>query len=295
MACTLLYHFLKIIYNGYVLIWNRKEEDMKKNTLICTLTAVLLLFLGLLNPYGIHAGESVKYSCSNQVYQTFDKQKIEAFYHKTGIEVDVVVSSSASARRRLMRGFSQIASTAQRLEVLGNNAEYNQISLYRDPMAVIARSECGVSDISEAQLQDIFAGRISNWKELGGADLPILVVIPGVDTAVYENFTIQIMKGKRIDYDFMAYDSTMAIEAVKHFPCGTISFITRGAVIKEPEIETIKINGLLPVDHEYPYFQEFYYVTKGKPSDLVKAFIDFSFSDEGRNIMQQKGVIPSRP
>lgn len=251
-------------------------------------------FLGsmALNPIFANAQQTIKYSCSNQIYHAFDQEKIEAFFDKTNIKVEVSISSSESALYRLMNNFSGIASTARKLDNRNQHSEYYQIPLCRDPIAVITHAKCGVSNISADQLRDIFAGRISNWQELGGSNFPVMVVVPGVDTAAYRNFTQQLMQGQKIEYDFMAYDSTMATEAVAHFPCGTISFVTRGAVIKRPEILSIKIDGRSPSDRDYPYFQEFYYVTKGKPTDAVKAFIDFSFSDEGQRIMKKKGVVP---
>lgn len=244
------------------------------------------------NPIHADAQDIIKYSCSNQIYQAFDRQKIEAFFDKTNIKVEAAISSSESAVYRLMNNFSDIASTARKLDSRNRHSEYYQVPLCRDPIAIITLSKCGVTDISDAQLRDIFAGRVSNWQELGGANFPILVVAPGIDTAVYKNFSQQIMQRQKIKYDFMAHDSTMAAEAVVHFPCGTISFVTRGAVINRPELLSIKINGRSPSDKDYPYFQEFYYVTKGKPKGAVKAFIDFSLSEEGKSIMRMKGVVP---
>ena len=146
--------------------------------------------------------------------------------------------------------------------------------------------------LNEEQLEDIFAGEITNWKEVGGVDLSIMVVVPDTDTAAHKNFRRQVMKTKDIEYDFMAHDSTMVIEAIKYFPCGTISFISRGATEKHPEIKTLKVNGLLPTDKDYPYHQTFYYVTKGDPDGNLKKFIDFTYSEEGAKIIRAHGMIP---
>jgi phosphate transport system substrate-binding protein len=255
----------------------------------------ILSFALALNPFPIYAKETIKYSCSNQIYKAFDKEKIDAFIAKTGINVEVALSSSESALYRLMRDFSDIASTARKLDKSSRYSDYVQIPLCRDPIAIIAHSGCNVDNITKVQLQDIFNGHISNWKELGGVDLPMVLVVPGVDTAAYKNFTHDVMGKKKIRYDFMAYDSVMAADAVTHYPCGTISFITQGAVHNKPEIQAIQVDGILPSDDKYPYFQEFFYVTKGQPKGAVKAFIDFSFSDESLNIMRKKGVIPTSP
>lgn len=268
---------------------------MKRLNHLVIFVTVLLLSVLVVKPFFSYAEEKIRYSCSNQIYQAFDQEKIEVFQKQKNVKIDVTRSSSGSAVNRLMNNFSDIASTARKLDNRHVKSDYIQTPLCRDPLAIISRAECGVTNITTAQLQDIFAGRVTNWKELGGADLSIVVVVPGVETAAYKNFTRLVMQRRKIEYDFMAYDSTMAIEAVTHFPCGTVSFIARGAVINRPEIQTIKIDGKLPSDKDYPYFQEFYYVTKGQPQGAVKAFIDFSFSKEGQKLMKKKGLIPLEP
>jgi phosphate transport system substrate-binding protein len=238
------------------------------------------------------AQDVLKYSCSNQVYAAFEKEKIAAFTEATGIQVDVKTASSGSCAYRLTTGNCDIASSARKLynrhEVYG----FKETPFCQDPIAVIARAECGVDTLTEEQLQDIFAGDITNWKEVGGADLPIMIVVPDKDTAAHKNFRRQIMKLKDINYDFMAYDSTMVIEAIKHFPCGAVSFISQGAAVHHKELKTLKIDGLLPTDADYPYYQIFYYVTKGEPTGNLKKFIDYTFSEDGQKIIRKYGMIP---
>jgi len=240
----------------------------------------------------VHAKEILRYTGSNQVYHAYDKEVIAEFTKATGIEIDVNTASSGAAVYRLMNGYADIASTARELYRRHEDYGFSQIAFCKDPLAVITKSGCGVDSLTESQLQDIFSGEISNWKEVGGADLPILVIVPGTETAANKNFRRQVMKHTEIDYDFMTYDSTMAIEAIKYFPCGAISFIAQGAVEHEAGIVTIKINGLSPHDPAYGYSQIFYYVTKGKPEGDIKAFIDFSLSEKGKRILRKNGMIP---
>ena len=266
---------------------------MKRYGIFKILMISIVMGIWLVSPIGtVRAEEVLKYSCSNQVYAAFEKNKIEAFTQATGIKVDVETASSGSCTYRLITGNCDIASSARKLyrrhEVYG----YTETPFCKDPIAVIARKECGVERLSQEELQDIFAGDIKNWKEVGGADLPILVIVPDKNTAAHKNFRRQVMKRKDIAHDFMAYNSTMVIEAVKYFPCGSVSFISQGAAVHHKEITTIKIDGLSPTDKDYPYYQEFYYVTKGEPAGNVKKFIDFTFSDEGKKIIEQYGMIP---
>jgi len=263
-------------------------------------TAIIALSLAVFLVFGVSmqasAKEVLRYSGSNQIYHACDREMINAFSEASGIVVDVNTASSGAAVYRLMNGYSDIASTAR--ELYRTHAEYGfyQVAFCRDPLAVITRPECGVESLTEEQLRAIFSGDIRNWKAVGGADLPIRVIVPGTETAANKNFRRQVMKLAEIRYDFMTYDSTMAIEAVQFFPCGAISFIAQGDVEHEPGIVTIKVNGIGPHEAAYPYFQIFYYVSRGKPTGAVEAFIDFSFSEAGQGIMRRNGMIPlARP
>jgi phosphate transport system substrate-binding protein len=236
--------------------------------------------------------EVVKYSCSNQVYAAFSKEQIEAFTKATGVRVELKAASSGSCLNNLGRGFSNIASIARQLYERHKVYGYRQFPFCKDPIAVIARKECGVDNLTEEQLQNIFAGEIANWKELGGADLPVMIIVPGIDTAAHKNFRRQVMKRKDIEHDFMAYDSTMVIDAVKYFPCGAVSFISQGAAVQHKELKILKIEGRSTTDKDYPYYQIFYFITRSEPEGNLKKFIDFAYSDEGARIIKKNGMVP---
>lgn len=266
---------------------------MKKISIFLLATIGVLIIGSVIIPDRVvNAQDLLKYSCSNQVFKAFEMDKLEAFTKATGIKVDVSTASSGSCVYRLMNGYCDIASTARELYRRHQEYGYTQIPFAKDPLAIIAHKRCGVENLASEQLQDIFSGDITNWKELGGADLPITIIVPAEDTAANKNFRRQVMKHKEIKHDFMAYDSTMVIEAVKHFPCGTISFISQGAALHHEEIITIKIDGYYPTDKDYPYYQIFYYIIRGEPAGDVKKFIDFTFSEQGAQIMRKNGMVP---
>lgn len=266
---------------------------MKHNRILKVVLISLLLGAWIFVPASaVMAKEVLKYASSNQVYAAFEKEKIAAFTTATGIDVEVKTASSGSCTFRLMSGNYDIASSARKLDRRHEAYGYSEVAFCKDPISVIAKKECGVDNLSQEQLEDIFAGDITNWKEVGGANLPVMVIVPGKDTAAHKNFRRQIMKRKDIAHGFMAHNSTMVIEAIKHFPCGAVSFISQGAAAHYKELTTIKIGGLSPTAKAYPYFQIFYYVTKGEPTGEVKKFIDYTFSDEGAKIIKKNGMIP---
>lgn len=244
------------------------------------------------NPPASIAEELFNYHCSNQVYRSIEKYKVEAFTQATGISVKVKTASSDSCILAMMRGFSDLASSARALDSRHKDYGYTQVPFCKDHLAIFVNASCAVENLTEQQLEDIFSGDISNWQEVGGPDLPITIVVPEKDTAANKNFRRLIMKHKDLRSDFIAYNSTAVIEAIKYFPCGAVSFISYGAIADEKAVKALKIDNVSPAEKEYPYYQIFYYVTKGEPAGAVKKFIDFTFSEAGRELITKHGMIP---
>jgi phosphate transport system substrate-binding protein len=260
------------------------------------LTGVIMVatFWALMPDSPGYAQLPLRYSCSAQVFEAFETERILAFTEVTGIDVELYITSSDTAVTRLAHHFSDIASTTRRLSDFQREEGYVATTFCKDPMAVIVNAQCPVGDISEKQLRAVFARNISNWKEIGGPDQPILLILPGKDTAAYINFERQVMNREEIVYDLMTHLSTQVIDAVKRFP-RSISFITQGAVANQAGVKKLKINGLSTENKDYPYYQEFSFVTRGKPLGDEKAFVDFALSKKGIEIIKKKGMVPVLP
>jgi phosphate transport system substrate-binding protein len=260
------------------------------------LTAVALIpaaWIMLVSP-AVKAQEKLRYSCSSQVNEAFEKERLELFSKATGIDVELYVSSSSVAVNRLMSGQSDIASMARGGVYPFKEGGFMETPFGKDPLAIIINARNRLVNLTEEQLRNIFNKKIINWKQLGRTDEMIVLVVPGKNTAAYQNFGHLALKRKEIDYDIMTNLSTTALEVVKRFPAA-ISFVTQGAIGKAGGVKTVKVNGSSPKDKGYPYFQEFSFVTKGKPAGAAKTFIDFALSEKGREIMEKRGMIPIEP
>jgi len=238
------------------------------------------------------AKEVLKYSCSAQVYEAFENERLDAFAKKTGIEVEITIFSSYKAFFRLKKGNSDIASMARRLYRRHREFGFTETPFCKDPLAVIVNAQCPITDLTDAQLRDIFGGAITNWKEVGDPDRPIIVILPSEKTAAYRNFSLKVMFSREMVFDIKTRSSTKVIEATGRFPW-SISFIAQGAArYRQKDVRICKVNGLAPENADYPYYQIFSFVTKGRPAGAAKKFIDFALSEEGKKIMTNRGMIP---
>jgi phosphate transport system substrate-binding protein len=266
---------------------------MKLRHFSLTWLCSLLLTVCVLVPSGSSvAKEVLRYSCSAQVYEAFENERLEVFTNKTGIDVEVSIYSSYKAFFRLMNGYSDIASMARRLYRRHKEFGFVETPFCKDPLAVIVCPQCPVADFTDAQLRDIFGGTITTWKEVGGPDQPIVVIVPSEETAAYRNFSHKVMFSREMVYDIKAEKSTMVIEATRRFPW-SISFIAQGAArYRHGDVKIAKVNGLLPVDPGYPYSQVFSFVTKGRPAGAAKKFIDFALTEGGKTLITNRGMAP---
>ncbi len=267
---------------------------MKKNTLTRLYSRIVICIFCILLPiFTAAAQETIRYSCSAQVHEVFGNDFIASFTKETGVVVEKTVSSSNAAVRRLLSDFSDIASTTEHLSYRHREYGYVQIPFCRDPLAVIVNVDCPVGDITDEQLKGIFNKTIINWKELGGRDENIVVMIPGEKTGAYKNFDRQVMSQRELLYDFTAYRSTGVLNAVERSPA-MISFIGYGTTKDHAKVKALKINGHAPEDIRYPYYQIYSFVTKGTPTGAVQKFIQFALTPKGRDVIKQKGMKPIR-
>jgi len=241
--------------------------------------------------FSANAQETLRYSCSAQIFEAFGTERLAEFTKETGIKVELYTTSSAAAVYRLMNGFSDIAGAAEQLRYRYKEFGYIEVPFCKDPLAVIINAQCPIEGLNKDQIRGIFARQIKNWKEVGGPDKPITVIVPGETTAAHKNFYRMAMEGREIVYDLMSYQSPMVIKAVEHVPWA-ISFIAHAAIKDPVNLKVIRIDGLSASDENYPYCQVFYFVTQGEPAGTVKKFIDFTISPKGQTFMKSKGIVP---
>lgn len=250
---------------------------------------VFFILTGLLWA-GVSA-ETLKYSSSAQVNEALGNDTLKNFSQKTGITVDLFVGSSLAAVSRLMNGVADLAGTVEELDSTHQEYGYIEIPFCKAPMVIITNVQTKVPGISSEQLRAIFRGEITNWKELGGPDKRIVLIVPGLDTGAFKNFSRMALKQSDVTYDFMTYRSTGVVELVRRIPW-SLSFISVGAPTAQAAIKTLKIDGFAFQDEKYPFVQTFSFISKGRLTGAAKKFVAYTFSPEAQAIIRKNEMIP---
>lgn len=169
------------------------------------------------------------------------------------------------------------------------------VSFGQAGVGIIVHPEVNVTNLTQEQLNDIFFGRITNWEEVGGQDLPIVVFVRDEgDTA-----TGALRSGVFGDTEFpestaavltSARDMMTSVEGT----VGAIGFGTwPGIKAAETSAKSVTINDFTPEDADYPYVTELGVGYVEGRAAVLKPFIDWIASEAGQQALGDLGLILS--
>jgi len=167
----------------------------------------------------------------------------------------------------------------------------------KDGIAVIVHPSNPVTALTLEQIRKIYTGEISNWKEVGGNPGTIVVVSRDHSSGTFEVFKKMVLEGEKVRPDaIMAASNKAVLTTVAKTP-GAIGYIGLGYL--SSDVKAVKVDGVYPspesvVSGKYKLARPLYMYTRGKPSGVVKEFIDFILSPEGQKIVKELGFVPVR-
>jgi phosphate transport system substrate-binding protein len=165
---------------------------------------------------------------------------------------------------------------------------------------IVVNKDVTVTNLTLQQIQDIFSGKITNWKEVGGKDEKINVINRPASSGTRATFEKTILKGtKANDAIGTTQDSNGAVEQAINSTPGSVSYLAMSYMVgdKKGALKTVKIENASPttadiVAGKYPFWAYQYMVTKGEAKDAVKAYIDYIKGKDFEKTVEEMGYIP---
>lgn len=164
----------------------------------------------------------------------------------------------------------------------------------RDGIAVVVNNEQSVANLTMDQVRDIFAGVITNWNEVGGADAEIVVIAREEGSGTRGAFEELVMESAVITAEALLFPSNGALRTAVSQTPNAIGFLSFGYL--DGSIAPLSIDGVAATTENinngsYPVVRPLLYLTKNTPTGLAKAYIDFCLSTEGQAIVDDEGYL----
>ena len=195
-------------------------------------------------------------------------------------------------------GSADIGNSSRELkdEEKANGIAENIVAI--DGIAVVVDPANTVEDLTKDQLTSIYNGTITNWKEAGGTDQPIVVIGRESGSGTRSAFEEILDVADACKYS-NELDSTGAVMAKVASTPGSIGYVSLDVL--DDTVKTLKLDGTEATPENIKagsYFlsRPFVMATKGEISeqnDLVKALFDYIYSDEGTELVKSVGLIPA--
>ncbi|WP_394026117.1 phosphate ABC transporter substrate-binding protein [Desulfovibrio falkowii] len=212
------------------------------------------------------------------------------------VRITVAGGGSGVGVQKVGEGIVQIGNTGRALKP----AEVEKYGLVTFPfaidgVAVAVNPANRVTGLTNAQIKDVFSGKIANWKEVGGADAPISLYVREDGSGTRETFEERALdKGVAASKANVVSSNGAMKTAVSQDP-NAIGYVGIGHL--DNSIKGISIDGATPSQEnaasgEYKVTRLLYMNTKGEPQGLTKAFVEYIFTPAGQDIVSGAGYIP---
>ena len=221
----------------------------------------------------------------------------EAFMEKyPKVTVTAEFVGSGAGIEAVSNGTADIGNSSRNLkdEEKAKGVAENIVAI--DGIAVVVDPANTVEDLTKDQLTSIYDGSVTNWKDVGGNDAPIVVVGREAGSGTRGAFEELLKLEDACKYS-NELDSTGAVMAKVASTPGSIGYVSLDVL--DDTVKALKLDGAEPTEEnikagKYFLSRPFVMATKGEiseQSDLVKALFDFIYSDEGSELVKSVGLI----
>lgn len=225
------------------------------------------------------------------------KKAAQAIMSANGdIRITVAGGGSGVGVQKVGEGLVQIGNTGRTLK----DSEVSKYGLETFPfaidgVAIAVNPANSVTSLTKAQIKDVFAGKITNWKELGGKDAPISLYVREDGSGTRETFEERALdKGTSVQTANVVNSNGAMKTAIAQDP-NAIGYVGIGHL--DNSIRGVTVDGMVPsqenaANGSYTITRLLYMNTKGKPQGLTALFIDYIYSEDGKEFISSSGYIP---
>lgn len=166
-----------------------------------------------------------------------------------------------------------------------------------DGLPILVHPSNPVSELSLDQVRDIYMGKITNWKAVGGPDVKIVFISRDTNSGTYETFEGLVMRKEKIADTCEYVGSNGAVRGRVQSTPAAIGYAGLGFV--DDTVKALKVNGIYPsrqtvISGKYPIARPLYMFTNGYPKmgSALFQFMTIHLSQKGQEIVERIGFVP---
>lgn len=274
---------------------------------------VLITLFFTTSAHGVPAKNSIQIKGSDTMVNLAQAWAEQYMEKNSGAFVAVTGGGSGTGFSSLISGTCDVAMSSRNVkskEILlaeQKGVHPNEIKVALDGLAVVVNPANPVAKLTTVQLADIFTGKTTNWKEVGGNDEKIVILSREVNSGTHVYFKEHVLRRndpnskEEFAPGALLLSSSQAIAdevagnpaAIGYYGMGYISAKQKPVAIAKDEnseyIEPVIGNVL---SNAYPISRPLFLYTNGLPHGLVKEFVDFALSKEGQDIVLATDFVP---
>jgi phosphate transport system substrate-binding protein len=230
-------------------------------------------------------------------------QKVSEAYMKEHPDVKISISGGGSGNgiKALIDKTTDIANSSRTIkpeeaeQAKAKGISPVELIVAHDCIVPVVHPENPLKNITLDQLKSMYKGEIRNWKQIGGADRPVVIISRDTSSGTYEVWEEKVMKKERVFPGALLQASNGAIvQAVSKNP-NAVGYIGLGYADKT--VKLLSVNGIVgsketTLNKTFSISRPLYMYTQVQPAGDVKNFLDYVISDKGQKLVEEEGFIP---
>lgn len=239
-------------------------------------------------PTSVPAGTTVRIDGATSMVTINENLKRGFQTQFPGGNVTTNAGGSDKGIQDLLAGSVDLAAISRPLTPQEQSQNLVAVPIATDQIAVVVGKTNPFSGgLTNAQVADIFQGKINNWSAVGGAAAPIQVINRPAVSGTNKSFQELVLKGANfgITPNIITLPRDETTGLLQALGNNGIGYATYAQVANQQTVRVVAIDGVTPGTANYPYQRTLFYVYKNPPTPAVQAFTGYATSPQGQQAM----------
>ncbi|MBO0721585.1 MAG: PstS family phosphate ABC transporter substrate-binding protein [Blastocatellia bacterium] len=274
-----------------------------KRLLITTSIVVSFIFLSGVGTGLTQNDDNLTISGSTTVLPIGQKA-VEVFNKRhPNVKISISGTGSGDGIKALIDSTTNIAMSSREIkssetqQAAAKNVQPKEHIIAFDGIVPIVNPKNSITNITLAQLRDIYTGKITNWKDVGGTPGNIVVISRDSSSGTFEAWGELVLNKERVTPAAQLQASNGAVaETVAKTPNALgyvgIGYAEGNSSVKGLSVEGIKASADTVINKTYKISRPLYMFTNGEPKGATAQFIAFMLSPEGQQVVKEEKFVP---